>query len=73
MSVLRFNPDALRQIRRERGVTQRTLAAEIGRDFTTVSQYETGRCAPSVDTLATIAAVLDAPMDDFIAPGEVAA
>lgn len=66
MSALTFSPDALRQIRRERGVTQRKLAAEIGRDFTTVSQYETGRCAPSVGTLATIAAALDAKMTDFI-------
>lgn len=50
----------------ERGVTQRKLAAEIGRDFTTVSQYETGRCAPSLEALATIADVLDTPVTAFI-------
>lgn len=61
-----FSPDALRQIRRERGVTQRKLADEIGRDFTTVSQYETGRCAPSVGTLATIAAALGVRLDDLV-------
>lgn len=42
------------------------MAAEIGRDFTTVSQYETGRCAPSVGTLATIAAALDVRLDDLV-------
>jgi transcriptional regulator with XRE-family HTH domain len=47
-------------------VTQRKLAAEIGRDFTTVSQYETGRCAPSVGTLATIASALGVRLDDLV-------
>lgn len=61
-----FSPDALRQIRRERRVTQRKLADAIGRDFTTVSQYETGRCAPSLDALATIAEALGAPVTAFI-------
>jgi len=66
MPARTFSPDALRQIRRQRGVTQHKLAAEIGRDFTTVSQYETGRCAPSLEALATIADVLDTPMTAFI-------
>ncbi|MFG2639015.1 helix-turn-helix domain-containing protein [Streptomyces sp. NPDC048362] len=66
MPARTFSPDALRQIRRERGVTQRRLADAIGRDFTTVSQYETGKCAPSLDALATIAVVLDTPVTAFI-------
>ncbi|MET7902059.1 helix-turn-helix transcriptional regulator [Streptomyces sp. NPDC005355] len=66
MPARTFSPDALRQIRRERGVTQRKLADAIGRDFTTVSQYENGRCAPSLAALTTIAAVLGAPVTDFI-------
>ncbi|WP_250852979.1 helix-turn-helix domain-containing protein [Streptomyces rhizosphaericus] len=41
-----FSSDALRQIRRERGVTQRKLAAAIGRDFTSISMYENGRSTP---------------------------
>ncbi|MFI2634733.1 helix-turn-helix domain-containing protein [Streptomyces collinus] len=69
MPARTFSPDALRQIRRERGVTQRKLAAEIGRDFTTVSQYETGRCAPSLEALTTIADVLGAPVTAFIKAG----
>ncbi|MFF3710430.1 helix-turn-helix domain-containing protein [Streptomyces phaeochromogenes] len=66
MPASQFSPDALRRIRRERGVTQRKLAAEIGRDFTTVSQYECGRCAPSVGTLATIADTLGVRLDDLV-------
>ena len=69
MPARTFSPDALRQIRRYRGVTQRKRADAIGRDFTTVSQYETGRCAPSLEALATIADVLVAPVTDFIQAG----
>ncbi|SED07129.1 helix-turn-helix domain-containing protein [Streptomyces melanosporofaciens] len=61
-----FSPDALGQIRRERGVTQRKLAAAIGRDFTSISMYENGRSTPSVDVLAAIADLLGAHMDDFV-------
>ncbi|MBL3665636.1 helix-turn-helix transcriptional regulator [Streptomyces sp. M2CJ-2] len=61
-----FDPDALRRIRRERGVTQQKLADMVGRDVTTVSQYERGRYGLSVGTLAAIARALNAPMDAFI-------
>lgn len=66
MPARTFSPDALRQIRRDRGVSQKNLAAAIGRDFTTVSQYENGKCAPSLGVLASIADVLGAPVTDFI-------
>ncbi|GAA1672857.1 helix-turn-helix domain-containing protein [Streptomyces yatensis] len=61
-----FSPDALGQIRRQRGVTQRKLAAAIGRDFTSISMYENGRSTPPVDVLAAIADLLGAHMDDFV-------
>ncbi|GAA3653123.1 hypothetical protein GCM10022420_031600 [Streptomyces iranensis] len=61
-----FSPDPLCQIRRERGVTQRKLAAAIGRDFTSISMYENGRSTPPVDLLAAIADLLGAHMDDFV-------
>ncbi|MFE3862072.1 helix-turn-helix domain-containing protein [Streptomyces goshikiensis] len=66
MTARTFNPDALRRIRRERGLSQRALADEIGRVHNTVSLYESGRNVPTVGVLATIADVLNAPMDAFV-------
>ncbi|MBM7052463.1 helix-turn-helix domain-containing protein [Streptomyces durocortorensis] len=66
MPARTFSPDALRRIRRERGVTQVKLAAKLGRTNTNVSGYENGHFAPSLVTLAAIADALDASMDDFM-------
>jgi transcriptional regulator with XRE-family HTH domain len=66
MSARTFSPDALRQIRRKRGVTQVQLAAALGRSFTSVSMYENGRSTPPVEVLAAIADALNAPMDAFV-------
>ncbi|MFC9808482.1 helix-turn-helix domain-containing protein [Streptomyces griseoaurantiacus] len=66
MSARTFSPDALRQIRRDRGVTQVQLAAVLGRSITSVSMYENGRSTPPVEVLAAIADTLNAPMDAFV-------
>ncbi|MFJ1740044.1 helix-turn-helix domain-containing protein [Streptomyces microflavus] len=66
MPARTFSPDALRQIRRDRGVSQRKLAISVGLHTTAVSHYETGYRRPDVETLATIADVLGAAMDDFV-------
>ncbi|WP_435173607.1 helix-turn-helix domain-containing protein [Actinacidiphila sp. bgisy145] len=66
MSARTFSPDALRQIRRDRGVTQVQLAAVLGRSITSVSMYENGRSTPPVEVLAAIADALNAPMDAFV-------
>lgn len=61
-----FDPDALRRIRLERGLSQQRLAAKVGRQATDISQMERGRRGLSVGALATIAHALDVPMDAFI-------
>ncbi|GAA3181001.1 hypothetical protein GCM10010451_32720 [Streptomyces virens] len=61
-----FDPDALRRIRLERGLSQGKLATKVGREATVISQLERGRHGLTVATLAAIADALDAPMDDFI-------
>ncbi|CAA19403.1 MULTISPECIES: helix-turn-helix domain-containing protein [Streptomyces] len=66
MPARTFSPDALRQIRRQRGVTQYKLAASLGVHNTAISHYENGHRRPDVETLATIADVLGARMDDFV-------
>ncbi|MEV5009157.1 helix-turn-helix transcriptional regulator [Streptomyces sp. NPDC055692] len=61
-----FDPDALRQIRLERGLTQVQLAERVGIVHTSVSLMEHGRHKPSVTVLAALADTLGAPMDDFM-------
>ncbi|PNG91176.1 hypothetical protein SMF913_26641 [Streptomyces malaysiensis] len=56
----------MRQIRRERGVTERKLAAAIGRDFTSISMYENGRSTPPGRRAGAIADLLGARMGDFV-------
>ncbi|KIF67735.1 transcriptional regulator [Streptomyces sp. AcH 505] len=69
MPARTFSPDALRQIRRERGVSQRRLATCLGVHNTAISAYENGRRRPDVNTLATIADALGVRMDDFVKAG----
>ncbi|KOU97410.1 transcriptional regulator [Streptomyces sp. XY511] len=66
MTARTFSPDALRQIRRNRGLSQRRLATSVGVHNTAISGYENGRRRPDVDTLAVIADVLGEPMDAFV-------
>ncbi|WP_314412504.1 helix-turn-helix domain-containing protein [Streptomyces kroppenstedtii] len=61
-----FDPDALRRIRTERGVSQRRLGRLIGRSATNMCSYEQGRIAPSLASLAAIARALNVHMDDFM-------
>ncbi|MFH9372992.1 helix-turn-helix domain-containing protein [Streptomyces anulatus] len=66
MPARTFSPDALRRIRRDRGVSQRKLATSLGVHNTAISAYENGHRRPDVQTLATIADVLGVRMDDFV-------
>ncbi|WP_326739050.1 helix-turn-helix domain-containing protein [Streptomyces sp. NBC_01022] len=66
MPARTFSPDALRRIRRDRGVSQKRLAVSLGVHNTAISAYENGRRRPDVDTLATIADTLGVRMDDFV-------
>lgn len=66
MPARTFSPDTLRQIRRERGVTQVELAAVLGRSFTAIPMYENARSSPTVEVLAAIGDALNAPRDAFV-------
>ncbi|MGP8156343.1 MAG: helix-turn-helix domain-containing protein [Candidatus Acidiferrales bacterium] len=52
--------ERLRQVRKERGLTLRQLAGEVGVDFTYLSKIENGRFSytPAVDTIRELARVL---------------
>ena len=53
----------LRSRRKAKGMTQAALANRIGVTFQAVSKWETGRSAPDVFLLPTLASVLDCPID----------
>jgi len=48
----------LREVRRERGITQEDLAFESGYHPTYIGQLERGRKSPSLRTIMSLAAVL---------------
>ena len=58
----------LKDLRKERRITQRELAERVGVDFTYISKIENGRLenSPSEKTIAEIARVLGADVDKLI-------
>ena len=59
---------ALKNLRKERRVTQRELADKVGVDFTYISKIENGRLenSPSEKTIAEIARVLETDINELI-------
>ena len=53
----------LKQIREERGITQKDLAAGLGLQPNTISRYETGERAPDIKTLQDIADYLNVSIE----------
>ncbi len=59
---------ALREIRRNKDVTQRELAAAVNVDFSYISKIENDRMPPpAADTIVKICEVLDVPPDNLLA------
>jgi len=57
----------LRDLRKQKNISQRDLAAQVGIDFTYLSKIEGGRLAPpSEDVIRHIAQVLKADEDELI-------
>ena len=53
----------IKEVRKERGLSQETLAHACGFSNTTLSSYETGRKSPSLFTIAKIAKQLKVPIE----------
>ncbi|MBP8275912.1 MAG: helix-turn-helix transcriptional regulator [Propionivibrio sp.] len=53
---------ALREIRKEKGYTQETLAFECELDRTYISLLELGRNSPTLDTLLALSRALGIPL-----------
>lgn len=59
---------ALKEIRRSKGVTQRELASAVGVDFSYISKIENDRMPPpAADTIVKICEVLGVPPDALLA------
>ena len=60
--------DRLRQVRKERGLTLRQLAEQVGVDFTYLSKIENGRVGytPGVETIRALAQILRVDSIEFL-------
>lgn len=56
----------LRKIRREKGLTQEQLAAQVGVKRSLISKYESGNISPSLSQLEKIAAVLGVSVSELL-------
>lgn len=57
----------IKGLRVDKGWTQATLAEALGCESMTVSRYERGEYAPSIEVLEQIASALGVGMEDFFA------
>lgn len=55
----RFDPAALRHLRRQVGVSQQALAREVGVDASSISLWEAGARRPTAEHLLVLMDVLD--------------
>jgi transcriptional regulator with XRE-family HTH domain len=63
--------ERLRQLRRERGLTQRQLADRLNVTYQAVSKWENGRAAPDIFTLPELASIFDCRIEDlFFSDGD---
>ena len=61
----------IKQIRKSKNLTQEKLAELIGLEVPSLSNIETGKFAPSVDTLQKLCAVMDVEPWEFYHFNEV--
>ncbi|MDN2578730.1 helix-turn-helix transcriptional regulator [Aquibium sp. ELW1220] len=55
----------LRELRKQRGLTQEELASKTGRSVDAVSQWERGLAWPSFETLILLGRALEVPVKTF--------
>lgn len=67
-----WSSEVAREARRRRGLSQRSVATEIGVHVATVSEWENGHAEPSFRFASALARLYDVPISDFVAHGEEA-
>ena len=63
-------PERLKQLRKEKGLTQVTLAESLGVSKGTVAMWETGKRMPGFDMLARLSELFDKRVDYIIGTSE---
>ena len=63
-------PERLKRLRKEKGLTQVTLAEELGVSKGTVAMWETGKRMPGFDMLARLSELFDKRVDYIIGTSE---
>ena len=63
--MLKFG-DLLKQLRKEKKLTQKELAEELELDQSSISNYESYKKLPDVDTMMKMAIVFDVPVQELI-------
>ena len=63
-------PERLKQLRKEKGLTQVTLAETLGVSKGTVAMWETGKRMPSFDMLTRLGELFDRRVDYIIGSSE---
>ena len=63
-------PERLKQLRKEKGLTQVTLAETLGVSKGTVAMWETGKRMPGFDMLARLSELFDKRVDYIIGTSE---
>ena len=58
-------------LRKQSALTQADLGEKIGRTAEAISNVETGKSLPSLDTLIAVAEALSVPLTDFFPSGSV--
>ncbi|MEU6114896.1 helix-turn-helix transcriptional regulator [Streptomyces sp. NPDC047117] len=66
MCALVFDRAAMRRIREQRGLSRQQLADKLGRNVSTVSNWQYGLKTPLLATIGEIADVLGVPYTDLI-------
>lgn len=68
IQVIKMAIQGLKDIRKEKGLTQDDLAVAVGVKRAVISKYENGSISPSLDMLEKIAEALNVPVGSFLSP-----
>jgi transcriptional regulator with XRE-family HTH domain len=63
--MLSFDPGRLRAARQAAGLSREALAVAVGGSYSSVTRWETGRCAPCGDVLGQLADALSCNIGDL--------
>ncbi|MBQ7866885.1 MAG: helix-turn-helix transcriptional regulator [Clostridia bacterium] len=63
--------EKIQQLRKQKGLTQEELAAQLYVSRTAISKWESGRGCPSIDSLKALAAFFDVTVDELLSGDEL--